>query len=103
MIVFGGSSHFQAVPQSAFSLLKDQGIRCSVVEFAENPQSVKMDLKTARLLGKEPSLALRVTAESQRQGARGAFMLPYDRETLVQRWLITMDSDLQVAALPVSK
>lgn len=103
MIVFGGSSHFQSHPQSAFSILKDQGIHCSVLEFAglENPRSVELDLKTAKLLGREAPVALQLTAENQHQGWRGAFMLPYKRETLATRWIINMDPTTQLASLPL--
>lgn len=105
MIVFGGSSHFQSQPRSAFSLLKDQGIHCSVFEFSglENSRSVELELKTAQLLGREVPLTLQLTAENQRRGLHRAFMLLYARETGVSRWVINMEPQLQLASLPSSK
>ena len=105
MIVFGGASHFQDQGQSAYSLLKDQGVRCAVLEFAglENPRSVELDLKTAQLLGHETSLALQITAENQHNGRRGTFMLPHTSEASALRWIINLDPELQLAALPLSK
>jgi hypothetical protein len=105
MIVFGGSSHFQPQPLSALSLLKDQGVRCSVLEFSglENPRSVALELKSVQLLGREVPLALQLTAENQRHGWHGTFMLPYSRETSVSRWIINMEPELQLVSLTPSK
>jgi hypothetical protein len=103
MIVFGGSSHFQDQPRSALTLLKDQGIHCSVLEFSglENPRSVKLDLNTARLLGREAPLPLQLTAQNQRLGWHGAFMHPYKDDASAARWIINLDPDLQLASLPL--
>lgn len=105
MIVFGGSSHFQAQPRSAYSLLKNSGVSCTVLEFSglEKPGSVDLNLKTAELLGREAPLTLQLTAEAQRRGLHGSYMLHGNSEASVARWIISMDPAVQVASLSTLK
>lgn len=103
MIVFGGSGHFEARPGSALSLLKAQGIRVSLIEFAglESQESLALDLKTAELLGRLVPLRLIVTEESRRLGWTGTFMVHAAHDEILaqtNRWIMNIQPDsLQLA------
>lgn len=103
MIVFGGSGHFQSLPDSIPPLLKAQSIRFSVLEFAglESRESVEIELKTAELLGRAVPFRLRVTQESRRLALYGPFMVrdASDKTPVLSRWVIDLEPESQQIAL----
>lgn len=79
MIVFAGRSHVDHAPTALPTLLYAQGLSVSVVQFAglDSEETVQMDLKTARLLGRPPHLTSLVTSRVYQTGLRRNCMVSY--------------------------
>lgn len=72
MIVFAGRSHVDPTPSSLSSLLGTDGLPLSVIAFAglDSEETVQMDLKTARLLGRPAHPTTLLTQEGYQTGQR---------------------------------
>lgn len=105
MIVFAGRSHVDPTPASLSSLLDADGLRFSIVQFAglDSLETVQMDLKTARLLGRTAHPTTLLTFEGYRTGQRRNFMAHCPRKShhkYVSNWIVSLaESALLTVAL----
>jgi len=96
MIVFGGASHFRGDSGTVLSLLKEHGVRVSVLEFSglENAHSVALQWKIADALQQKISGVLRIARDNDEQGRHGLFMVSEATD-----WVINLEPHTEVALL----
>lgn len=96
MIVFGGASHFRGDSGTVLSLLKDRGVRASVLEFSglESAESIDLEWRTAEALGRAVPGVLQIARENDRLGRHGVFMVSETTE-----WVINLEHHTEVALL----
>jgi hypothetical protein len=95
MIVFAGRSHVDPTPASLSSLLNADGLTLSVVQFAglDSEETVQIDLKTARLLGRATHPATLLTHQGYQTGLRQNCMVPCHIKSCCQsasNWIVNL-------------
>jgi len=96
MIVFGGASHFRGDSGTVFSLLKQQGVRVSVLEFSglESAESIDLEWRTDLALERAVPEVLQIARENGLRGHHGLFMISEARN-----WVINLEPSTEVALL----
>jgi hypothetical protein len=94
MIVFGGASHFRGDSGTVPSLLKEQGVRVSLLEFSglEKADSIDLEWKTAEVLQRPIPGPLQVALENERLRRHGIFMVSDAKD-----WVVNLEPHTEVA------
>jgi hypothetical protein len=100
MIVFGGASHFRSDSGTVLSLLKNQGVCVSVLEFSglESNDSIDLEWKVAKALRRTVPEATQIARENEQRGRHGLFMV-----SEAPRCVINLEPQTQVALLETSR